>query len=210
MKKFNLKNLKIKKLDIALFIGIIIAILVSSTNTFATDLEGISDNVLRLHILANSNSDEDQALKLKVRDEILKESSELFTEGKSRLEVEKLVLDNMDKIQKIAEKVIADNGYNYPVKCELTHMNFDTRVYDNITLPAGDYDALRITIGSAQGKNWWCVMYPSLCVAPSIKNSDLQTFSKSQVKVLKQPAKYQVRFKCVDVFNSIKSFFGIK
>lgn len=197
-----------KKIDLALLAGLIIAIIISSENAFAKDLQDISDSVVRLHILANSDSAEDQALKLKVRDAILSETSYIFTEGKTRLEAEQLIVDNMDKIQIIAERVIAENGYSYPVKCELKYMEFNERKYDNITLPAGYYDALRITIGEAKGKNWWCVMYPQFCVSPSIRQKDLKSFSSSEVKIMKQPTKYKVRFKCVDWFNSIKRKFS--
>jgi len=193
-----------KKIDIALIIGLILTIIISSTNAFAKDLDDISDSVVRLHILANSDSAEDQALKLKVRDAILKETSSIFSQGKTRLEAEQLVIDNLDKIKKIAEKTIAENGYSYSVKCELTYMEFNERTYDSITLPAGKYDALRITIGEAKGKNWWCVMYPQFCIAPSIKNQDLNTFKTADVKIMKAPTKYKVRFKCVDLFNKIK------
>ena len=142
------------KLDIAFLLGLIIAIIISSVNSFAKDLENISESVLRFHILANSDSQEDQDLKLKVRDAILEETADLFEEGHTRLEVEQIALDNLSGIQEIAERVIAENGYNYSVKCELTYMEFDARTYDTITLPAGYYDAIRITIGEAKGHNW--------------------------------------------------------
>ena len=197
-----------KKLDIALLIGLIFTIIISSVNSFAQDLDGISDNVLRLHILANSDSDEDQALKLKVRDAILKETEDIFKTGQSRLEVEQLAIDNMNKIKAVAEKVIKDNGYTYPVNCELTYMEFDARTYDTITLPAGYYDAVRITIGEAKGHNWWCVMYPQFCVAPSIKNETLQTFNKNEVKIMKKPKNYKIDFYSVKVFKKFKKFFS--
>lgn len=215
-----------KKLDVALLIGLVVSIIISSVSAFAKNLDGISDNVLRLHILANSDSEEDQALKLKVRDAILAETGELFGQGDSRLEVEQIALDNMDKIQKTAEKVIKENGYNYPVKCELTYMEFDDRTYDDFTLPGGYYDAVRVTIGEAKGHNWWCVMYPQFCVAPSIdrdsyeplkktelsnnsdENDKLKNFNKSEVKIMKEPKKYKVRFYGVKLFRKIKKAFS--
>jgi len=196
-----------KKIDIALFIGLIFTIFISSANAFAKNLDGISDSVVRLHILANSDSKEDQALKLKVRDAILKETAEIFTQGETRGEAEQLIVDNIDKIQEIAERTVEENGYSYPVKCELKYMEFNDRTYDCITLPAGYYDALRITIGEANGKNWWCVMYPQFCIAPSIKSSELKTFEKSEVKIMEAPKKYKVRFKCVDWYKKVKRFF---
>ena len=196
-----------KKIDIALLLGLIIAIIISSVDAFANNFEDISDSVLRFHILANSDSEEDQALKLKVRDAILIETAGLFGEGESRLEVEQIVVDNLDSIQKIAERVIKENGYNYSVKCELTYMEFNDRTYDTITLPAGYYDALRITIGEAKGHNWWCVMYPQFCIAPAIKEESLEPFGKTEIKIMKKPEKYKVRFYSVDLFKKFKKFF---
>lgn len=216
-----------KKLDVALLLGLVIAVILSSVNAFAKDLEGISDNVLRLHILANSDSEEDQALKIKVRDAVLAETADIFCQGDTRLEVEQIALNNLEKIQAIAEKTIKENGYNYPVKCELTYMEFNDRSYDDITLPAGYYDAVRITIGEAKGHNWWCVMYPQLCVAPSLdqksldsskqlenntitkskkteEDEKLKDFSKSEIKIMKKPQKYKCRFYSVKLFRQVK------
>lgn len=218
-----------KKLDAALLIGLVVSIIISSVSAFAKDLDGISDNVLRLHILANSDSEEDQALKLKVRDAILAETSELFAECNSRLEVEQVALDNMDRIQAIAEKVIKENGYDYPVKCEITYMKFDDRTYDDLTLPGGYYDAVRITIGEAKGHNWWCVMYPQFCIAPSIdkksldilentkflnysesssKKEKLENFNKREVKIMKEPKKYKFKFYGVELYRKVKKAFS--
>ncbi len=226
-----------KKLDVALLLGLVIAVILSSVNAFAKDLEGISDGVLRLHILANSDSKEDQELKLKVRDAVLAETEDLFCKGKTRLEVEQIALNNINKIQDVAERTIKDNGYNYPVKCELTYMEFNDRTYGDITLPAGYYDAVRITIGEAKGHNWWCVMYPQLCIAPSLDKESLEPidtslnkenfkpmlgtslyeetqktddddklkeFNDSEIKIMKKPQKYKIRFFSVKLFRQVK------
>ncbi len=226
-----------KKLDVALLLGLVIAVILSSVNAFAKDLEGISDGVLRLHILANSDSKEDQELKIKVRDAVLAETADLFCKGKTRLQVEQIALNSIDKIQTVAEKTIKENGYNYPVKCELTYMEFDDRTYGDITLPAGYYDALRITIGEAKGHNWWCVMYPQLCIAPSLdkeslkpietsledesfkpmvgtslinevqkidEDDKLKGFNDSEIKIMKKPQKYKIRFLSVKLFRQVK------
>ena len=152
-----------KKIDIALLIGIILAIVLSNLKVFAQNYDNLKTDVVRLHILANSDSDEDQALKLKVRDKILETGKELFDGSKSVEETERIIKEEMPEFKKTAEQVIADNGYDYSVNCELVNMYFDERIYDEFTLPAGNYDAFRITIGKAEGHNWWCVLYPSLC-----------------------------------------------
>ena len=194
-----------KKIDIALLIGLIFTIVFSNISAFANDYDELRGNVVRLHILANSDSNEDQTLKLKVRDTILAETKDLYQENMSFYETEKMMYSNLDRFKAIAERVIAENGYDYSVKCELVNMKFDDRVYENFTMPGGYYDALRITIGEAKGHNWWCVMYPQLCVPAATKVEDCdKAFTNQQQKMLKNPQKYKVKFKCVEVYNDLK------
>lgn len=124
----------------------------------------VKTDTLRLHIIANSDSDFDQELKLKVRDRVLEYTGELFAEVSGKTEAEALAKYSADEIKSVAEEVIAENGADYSVSVEITNMWFETRSYDGFTLPAGDYDAVRIIIGAGEGHNWWCVMYPPLCV----------------------------------------------
>lgn len=124
----------------------------------------VKTDTLRLHIIANSDSDFDQELKLKVRDRVLEYTGELFAEVSGKTEAEALAKYSANEIKSVAEKVIAENGADYSVSVEITNMWFETRSYDGFTLPAGDYDAVRIIIGAGEGHNWWCVMYPPLCV----------------------------------------------
>ena len=194
-----------KKIDIALLIGLIFTIVFSNISAFANDYDELRGNVVRLHILANSDSNEDQTLKLKVRDTILAETKDLYQENMSFYETEKMMYSNLDRFKAIAERVIAENGYDYSVKCELVNMKFDDRVYENFTMPGGYYDALRITIGEAKGHNWWCVMYPQLCVPAATKVEDCdKAFTNQQQKMLKNPQKYKIKFKCVEVYNDLK------
>lgn len=132
--------------------------------SYATNIsEGLSENIFRLHILANSDSDEDQALKLKVRDEIINYMKTL-TDGKTdKQAVIKLTKEHTNDFKQIAESVIKENGYDYQVEIEIGNFYFPTKYYGNISLPAGNYDALRIKIGKAEGQNWWCSLFPPLC-----------------------------------------------
>ena len=176
---------------------------------FEANCSQIPDNVFRLHIIANSDTESDQNLKLKVRDEVLKYSYTLFNNAKSKNEAENLISDNLQNISNVAYKTVLDNGYDYPVKTEITNMYFNTRYYENYTLPSGEYDALRITIGSGKGKNWWCVMYPSICIS-SVKEQDEKardTFDEQQYDIIKND-QYQYKFKVVEVFEKICSFFS--
>lgn len=213
-----------KRFDLALLIGLIITIAVSNFTSFKESYKSLQNGVLRLHVLANSDSEEDQELKLKVRDRILEYSSELFGEGLSIDEVEGRVKQKLDKIKEIADEVIKENGYAYSVDCELVNMDFTAREYGELTMPAGNYDALRITIGRAEGQNWWCVMYPPLCIpATTVKDghdadSELlidskaivtakdseDFFSKEEYEIMEKPERYKVKFKILEIYDGIK------
>ena len=124
---------------------------------------GISDSVFRLHVIANSDSDEDQALKLKVRDSLLEYMNSLCSSTSSKEEPMRIANEHIDDFTKIAQDVIAQNGYDYSVDVSVGSCDFPTKEYGDVSLPAGTYDALRVKIGSASGHNWWCVMFPPLC-----------------------------------------------
>lgn len=194
-----------KKLEISLLIGILVAIGLCNFNLFTEEYQNLQKDVVRLHILANSDTEEDQALKLKVRDRILSESGYLFEDSKSVKETECIISENIGTFTEIAENVIESEGYDYGVKCELTNMHFDERVYEKYTLPSGNYDALRITIGKAEGKNWWCVMYPPLCLPAAMNEEELnEVLSNEEIDIIKNPQKYKIKFKCVEWYQKIK------
>lgn len=201
-----------KKTDIILFGGLISAIFFSNLAGFENTLSGLEENVLRMHILANSDSEEDQNLKLKVRDELLEHSEEIFGGCDTLEEMENAAEQNLDYINDIVLDVIEENGFDYGAKSEVVSMEFDNRVYEDITMPAGEYEALRVTIGEAQGKNWWCVMYPPLCI-PAAEEVETdkkvadEYFSEDELDVMKNPEEYEVKFKCVEVFRGIKNKF---
>lgn len=143
-----------------LFIIFIVSTIISySTQVFA----GLSNNIFRLHILANSDTEEDQNLKLAVRDAVLAYMEGLNDKASSKKETILEVTNHLEDIQKVAENTILENGYNYPVTLEIGSFYFPTKYYGNISLPAGNYDALRIKIGEAEGQNWWCSLFPPLC-----------------------------------------------
>lgn len=125
--------------------------------------EDLSNSVFRLHVIANSDSKEDQDLKYKVRDAVLEYMNSISANCTSKDEVITLAYDYQDEFKEIAKKVIKENGYNYDVNIRIGNFEFPTKHYGDISLPAGTYDALRIEIGEAQGQNWWCVMFPPLC-----------------------------------------------
>lgn len=129
----------------------------------AAVLEGISDSLIRFHVIANSDTDEDQRLKLQVRDAVLDKMTGILSESKSIEETRQLIYDHMDSMKDIASGIITDHGYAYSVNISLKLEQFPLKAYGDIILPPGKYEALLIEIGEAKGKNWWCVMFPPLC-----------------------------------------------
>ena len=129
--------------------------------------ESIADGLIRLHVIANSNSEDDQHLKIAVRDAIIEKSQHIFADNTNKTEAEAEITAQIEDIKKIADEVVLQWGYDYPVRVELGKSDFPTKVYGNITLPAGTYDALKVIIGNGSGENWWCVIFPPLCFVDS-------------------------------------------
>ncbi len=178
-----------------------------SLASFISSSDKIRRNVLRLHIKANSDSETDQNLKLKVRDEILKEGSYIFAGAQNLKDAVENCENARGKIQKTAEKVIRENGYDYSVKTEIGRSFFPVRTYENsVTLPAGDYTALKITIGGGKGHNWWCVMFPPLCLPAAEGEKTLSdVLENDEEKLVKSNPKYEFRFKIAELFEKICS-----
>ena len=133
---------------------------ISYVNAISTDLQ---KNVFRLHVIANSDSEDDQNLKLKVRDNVIKYMNTLCSKTTSKEEAIEIANAHLNEFKEIALNTIKENGYNYDVNISIDNVFFPTKTYGDISLPEGYYDALRIKIGNAEGKNWWCVMFPPLC-----------------------------------------------
>ncbi|MCM1507025.1 MAG: stage II sporulation protein R [Ruminococcus flavefaciens] len=198
------------KKNIILAGGLFLAILLSNIGSFVSDgmaLDGLRESVLRLHILAESDSDYDQNLKLKVRDALLESG---ILDGSENLEqAENTAREKLPEIIGLSEKTLRENGCNLPVSAEITETDFDERIYGDITMPAGRYKALRIEIGSAEGHNWWCVMYPPLCLPCACEvEENPETvdvfFSEKETDIMKKPEKYKVRFA---VWDKLKEIF---
>lgn len=192
-----------KSLCVALALTIIFSMI-----PFSAQCRNISGEVFRLHILANSDSEEDQSLKLKVRNRVLEYTEDMYKNCESLAQAEELTLKNLNNITELAQQTVLDNGYSYLVKAEIKKMYFDTRRYERVTMPSGMYDALRITIGSGRGHNWWCVMYPSLCVGASTDYSQLKNnTSDGEYRILTDGG-YEYKFKIVEYFEKIRAFFS--
>ena len=182
----------------------------------------IYDSVLRLHVLANSDSEEDQALKLRVRDSILARSAELLADCNTREEAIEVINASREDLLEAAKNTVQDEGYDYPVRIELCEEEYPTRSYESMCFPSGEYLSLRVLIGDAEGQNWWCVLFPPLCLSAATERAAAEDafisvgLTDDQYKIITEtdtPA-YQVRFKILESIedgkSSIGKFFGKK
>ncbi len=198
-----------KKTEIILAAGLLLAILMTNSITFIRDgrrLEQLRGSVLRLHILAESDSERDQQLKLKVRDALL--TSGVLDGADDLKSAENIASAKLPEIERIAEDTLRENGCSLPVSAELADVEFDERTYGDITMPAGEYRALRVKIGSAQGHNWWCVMYPPLCLPAACevtddKKKECELFDDDELDIMYHPEKYEVRFAIWDKIKEL-------
>lgn len=203
MRKAGFFMNKTLKIFVPLFL--VFVFMFSYIAPFIETSENISDQVFRLHILANSDSAEDQQLKLKVRDEILKKGETVFASSNSLEETIELCKNNIALFQQTAEQCLKDNGSDYDVKVYVDKEYFNTREYDEITLPSGIYNALKIEIGQGKGHNWWCVMFPAICLS-SVTDDELNKYlSEDEQKLVNSDSKYEVRFKIVEIYEKVKS-----
>lgn len=194
-----------KTLKIFVPLFLVFVFMFSYIAPFIETSENISDQVFRLHILANSDSAEDQQLKFKVRDEILKKGETVFASSNSLEETIELCKNNIALFQQTAEQCLKDNGSDYEVKVYVDKEYFNTREYDEITLPSGIYNALKIEIGQGKGHNWWCVMFPAICLS-SVTDDELNKYlSEDEQKLVNSDSKYEVRFKIVEIYEKVKS-----
>ncbi len=177
--------------------------------------KNISDSVFRLHVIANSDSDEDQALKLKVRDKLLEYMNSLCANTSSKEDAMRIANEHIDDFSKIAKDVISENEYDYDVEISVGECDFPTKNYGDVSLPAGIYDALRVKIGSANGHNWWCVMFPPLCfvdvssgVVPEDSKELLEdTMSDEEFDLITESdnnSEMNFKFKLVELFENFK------
>ena len=186
----------------ALIFGFICSVFWSMAS-FDASCEELRDNVLRLHIIANSDSQADQELKLKIRDAVLAQSDALFEESANLNSALEKAEENLAVYEKIVNRVIAEEGLNYRATAKIGKTFFETREYDDFTLPAGEYDALIVEIGEARGKNWWCVIFPSVCV-PTQKADLKDSVGQKSAKIAENPKPYKIRFKSVEIYEKIK------
>ena len=206
-----MKKLKIGRIFVILIL-LSLFILISAISYVDAVSNNIADSVFRLHVIANSNSKEDQELKLKVRDELLSYMNIISKDSTSKKEAMQIANEHKEEFTQIAEKVIKENGYNYTVNVQIGKADFPTKYYGDITLPAGTYDALKVQIGEAKGQNWWCVMFPPLCfvdvstgIVPDNSKQELkQSLDNEEYDLISKTDNNEIsfKFKIVELFQN--------
>ena len=205
-----MKVLKKIVLFTILFIAYFVICASNYTNAVTKD---ISDSIFRLHVIANSDNINDQNLKYKVRDNILQYMGTITSGITSKEEILKIVSLHLEDFKTVAQNTVYENGYNYTVSIEIGNFKFPTKTYGDISFPPGFYDALRIKIGDAKGKNWWCVMFPPLCfidvsagIVPDESKEVLESeLTEDEYKLISENFdKNKVKFKIVEVLQNLK------
>ena len=196
--------MKWKTIEKALLLGCILTVAITFSG-FAGTCETLPNEVLRLHVLANSDSEEDQALKLAVRDRILQEGSAVMDGGSSKEDAIEAAQEAIPAFDMAAQEEIRERGYSYPVSIAIEKVYFPTRQYGDTTLPAGKYDALRVVIGSGEGHNWWCVLFPALCLPAAEDTPELsEVLTPGELDTVQGGEKYEVRFKLWEMYEWVR------
>ena len=192
-----------KNIETGVLIGLVCAITLSFAH-FNAACDDLRSSVLRLHILANSDSDIDQSVKLAVRDEILAENSGLFDNCCNLEEAVAVEEQDTDKFKETADRVLSEHGFDYSSSVSIETAYFNTREYDDFTLPAGYYRSLTVRLGEARGHNWWCVVFPSVCLSAAA--ADLcDSASEESAQIAENAPKYVMKFKIVEWYETLKN-----
>ncbi len=195
---------KIHRIEISVALGLIVSIVVSVVS-FASECKNIRKDVIRLHILANSDSEADQQVKLAVRDALLESGGKIFSGTADKDNAVKYLEADKEKLIETANRVLKENGFDYESEVYLVKEYFNTRTYEDFTMPAGEYLALKIILGEGKGHNWWCVMFPPLCLPAATDKANLNAvFTENEVNVIEGTEKYEIRFKIVEIIERIK------
>lgn len=205
-KAFNERKDKILLLIAATAIALYLAF---SCTYFTVSAEAVKREVVRLHILANSDSQADQEVKLKVRDALLETNASILSDSVTTENAKEHFENSKDILLQTAEKALKENGFDYNVKITLQKEYFNTRAYDDLTFPAGQYTALKVVLGEGKGKNWWCVMFPPLCVPAAdgieANKSTTDYLSGNGEKILNSGDKYIVKFKILEIYEELRN-----
>lgn len=195
---------RIMRIEISVAVALVICCIVNIT-AFSNNCDNIRDKMLRMHVIANSDSKEDQELKLKVRDAVLKKGKELFDGSVTADKAVEKIRPYTDELEQIASEVILKEGYNYKVNVTVQKEFFKTRTYENsVTLPAGYYMAVKVIIGEGKGQNWWCVMFPPMCLPAANAECEIDdVLNEGENDIVSNGVKYRFKFKIIEICEEL-------
>lgn len=201
---------KLKTWELALMCGVLIAVIAGSW--LGREQKELADSVIRFHVIANSDSEADQALKLAVRDRVLARAEEIYPENATLEEAQAALEGHLNLLAAAGREVVEEQGYDYPVSAALEDCWFPTKEYEGFALPAGNYTALRVTIGEGKGQNWWCVAFPPLCLGAASETMDQALeaghFTSDQGALVTGDGEgYVLKFKAMELLGEIQGFF---
>lgn len=189
---------------------LLLAVIISGMTALERQQQNLSDSLIRLHVTADSDDPEDQEMKLLVRDAVLLDADILTRDAKGRNEAKAILSENLEKLEETANRVLTTQGVDDTVKVSLKRELFGTRFYNGRALPGGYYDALRVEIGSGEGHNWWCVVYPQLCV-PAVTEQTFQPVMApgdgSSWIVSEEMEEYELKFMLLELFENLVGWF---
>lgn len=201
---------KLKTWELALMCGVLIAVIAGSW--LGREQKELAGSVIRFHVIANSDSEADQALKLAVRDRVLARAEEIYPENATLEEAQAALEGHLNLLAAAGREVVEEQGYDYPVSATLEDCWFPTKEYEGFALPAGNYTALRVTIGEGRGQNWWCVAFPPLCLGAASETVDQALeaghFTSDQGALVTGDGEgYVLKFKAMELLGEIQGFF---
>lgn len=196
----------LKHWELALMIAV--AVILAGGFWIQEEQSELAGSMIRLHVIANSNSAEDQRLKLLVRDRVLESAQEIYKTCDTLEQAERELRERLPLLERMGSELVREMGYSYPVSAELTQCWFPTKEYEEFSLPAGEYTAVRIVIGEGAGENWWCVAFPPLCVGAASQSVEAVTqagyFTKEQQRLMLQEENgYILKFKSMELFGEL-------
>lgn len=193
-----------KRVNLSLLCGLICAVLLSQAS-FNTSCDDLRDNILRLHIIANSDSAFDQELKLRVRDKILDNSTEIFSGVGNIDDAIKAAEASIGELEMLAQSELFSSGADYGAEATVTDSYFETREYEDFTLPAGTYKSVLVSLGDGKGKNWWCVIFPEVCLPAASASSLNDTVDDRSAEIAYDKKHYIMRFKIAELYEELKN-----
>ena len=195
------------KKAIACGLAVVVLLCFLTSIVLMAEAEELSDKMIRLHVIANSDSEEDQALKLAVRDAVLSYVTDKLESADDREEARAVLEENLDEIAALAEEVISEYGYTYEAAAEIGMEEYPTREYDTFSLPAGRYLSLRLTLGEGKGRNWWCVVFPPVCLSSASREElAVMDFTSSEIDLMTaENTGYVLRFRLVELLGELKN-----